>query len=250
MGEHDMGEHKTGEHKSGEHAGSPLREPSQRKKRRTIRLRGYDYSQAGAYFVTICTQNRECFFGDIVNGEMRLNDAGEMVEKWYRELENKFPDIRCDQYIVMPNHFHGVIVNVGADLRVCPGNAPNAYNMGVHETGEHNVGEHKSGEHKSGEHIGSPLRAVVQWFKTMTTNEYIRGVKQHGWQRFDRKLWQRNYYEHIIRNENELNRIREYIVNNPTQWPSDRLYTRRGRPVCLPSVHEPAVDYATEAWMT
>jgi REP element-mobilizing transposase RayT len=224
MGECNMGGHKTGE-------------PHQRKNRRTIRLRGYDYSQAGAYFVTICTQNRECFFGDIVDGAMRLNDAGEMVEKWYRELENKFPDIRCDQYIVMPNHFHGVIVNVGADLRVCPGNAPDV---------------HKSGEHKMGEHIGSPLRAVVQWFKTMTTNEYIRGVKQHGWQRFDRKLWQRNYYEHIVRNENELNRIREYIVNNPTQWPSDRLYTPVGADLCVcpPSVHELAVDYTTEAWMT
>jgi len=200
-----MDEHKTGE-------------PPQRKNRRTIRLRGYDYSKAGAYFITICTQNRECFFGDIVNGEMRLNDAGEMVEKWYRELENKFPDIRCDQYIVMPNHFHGVIVNVGADLRVCPGNAPDVY--------------------KTGEHIGSPLRAVVQWFKTMTTNEYIRGVKQYGWSRFNGRLWQRNYYEHIVRDENELNRIREYIVNNPTQWPSDRLYPRRGRPACLPSVFQ------------
>lgn len=95
--------------------------------RRSIRLKGYDYSQAGLYFVTICVQNREHLFGNIKNGEMILNDAGQMVEKWYYELENKFPDIKCDAMIVMPNHFHCIIENigtavgaVGADLRVCP----------------------------------------------------------------------------------------------------------------------------------
>ncbi|PXF56977.1 MAG: hypothetical protein C4B58_11525 [Deltaproteobacteria bacterium] len=164
--------------------------------RRSIRLKGYDYSQTGAYFVTICTQNRECLFGKIVDKEMILNDPGRMVEKWYRELENKFADIVCDQCTIMPNHIHFVIqTGVGADLRVCP---------------------------DTGEHIGSPLHTVIQWFKTMTTNEYIRGVKQNGWSTFPGKLWQRNYYEHIVRNENELNRIREYIVNNPLQWELDR----------------------------
>ena len=72
--------------------------------RRSIRLKGYDYSQVGAYFVTICAQNRECLFGEILDGEMALNDPGRMVEKWYRELENKFPDIVCDQCAIMPNH--------------------------------------------------------------------------------------------------------------------------------------------------
>lgn len=154
--------------------------------RRSIRLQGYDYSRAGAYFVSICMQNRECLFGKIINGEMVLNDAGNMVAKWYCEIENKFPDIKTDEFICMPNHVHFIVVNVGADLRVCPD--------------------------KSGEHIGSPLHGVVQWFKTMTTNEYIRGVKQHGWPSFPGKLWQRNYYEHIIRDEQELNKIREYIT--------------------------------------
>ena len=163
--------------------------------RRSIRLKGYGYSQAGAYFVTICAQNRECLFGEILDGEMALNDAERMVEKWYRELENKFADIVCDQCAIMPNHIHFVIqTGVGADLRVCP---------------------------DTGEHIGSPLHTVIQWFKTMTTNEYIRGVKQNGWSTFPGKLWQRNYYEHIVRDENELNRIREYIVNNPMQWEMD-----------------------------
>ena len=85
----------------------------QKHDRRSIRLRGYDYSQAGAYFVTICTQNRACLFGEITGGKMILNDAGRMVEKWYHELSNKFPDIRCDEYVVMPDHFHCIIVNVG-----------------------------------------------------------------------------------------------------------------------------------------
>ncbi|MGB9856402.1 MAG: hypothetical protein ACPLKS_07705, partial [Caldisericum exile] len=145
--------------------------------RRSIRLRGYDYSQQGAYFVTIVTQNRINLFGHVVDGEMILNDAGKMIEKWYFELMNKFPDIQCDQYIIMPNHIHFIIINVGADLRVCPDD------MGEHigsplrvfpdDMGEH-VGSPQrweTGEHGNmGEHVGSPLHKIVQWFKTMTTN--------------------------------------------------------------------------------
>lgn len=170
--------------------------------RRSIRLRGYDYSQAGAYFVTICAQNREGLFGEIVDGEMRLNAAGEMVERWYSELTNKFPDIECDEFVCMPNHVHFIAVNVGADLCVRPVSVP---------------------RQTMGEHIGSPLHRVVQWFKTMSTNEYIRGVNQNGWRPFPAKMWQRNYWEHIVRNETELNRIREYIRNNPAQWELDKL---------------------------
>ena len=107
--------------------------------RRSIRLKGYDYSQAGLYFITICTQNRACLFGEIRRGEhigssnnaMILNDAGKMVEHWYYELQNKFHDIKCHEMVVMPNHFHCIIENVGmvpvgADLRVCPGNSANS----------------------------------------------------------------------------------------------------------------------------
>jgi putative transposase len=174
--------------------------------RRSIRLPGYDYSKSGAYFVSICTKDRKCFFGDIANQKMVLNDAGKIVDKWYAELENKFHDIRCDEYIIMPNHSHVIITNigkapVGADLRVCPD-------------------AHRN-ERTSGEHTGSPLHRVIQWFKTMTTNEYIHGVKQHGWTPIPGKLWQRNYYEHIVRNEKELARIREYIRNNPAHWDTD-----------------------------
>ena len=94
-----------------------------RPNRRSIRLQGYDYSRCGAYFVSICTKDRKCLCGDIENQEMALNDAGRTVDKWYVELENKFKDIRCDEYMIMPNHFHAIIQNighVGADLCVCP----------------------------------------------------------------------------------------------------------------------------------
>jgi len=141
---------------------------------------------------------------------MILNDAGQMIKKWYRELENKFLDIKTQEMVVMPNHFHCIIENignnVGADLRVCP-------NKNI--SGEEN--------NISGEHTGSPLQRVVQWFKTMTTNEYIRGVKNKNWKPFDGKLWQRNYWEHIIRNENEYNCISQYIIDNPSKWENDKL---------------------------
>jgi len=209
--------------------------------RKSIRLKGYDYSQAGLYFVTICTQNRKYLFGEISVGadlcvcpEMKLNDAGKMVKKWYFELENKFNDIKCREMVIMPNHFHCIIENigvpVGADLRVCPNTTNN-------ETISNN-------EKIKGEHTGSPLRAVVQWFKTMTTNEYIRGVKNKQWQRFDKKLWQRNYWEHIIRNENENYRISKYIIDNPIKWINDKLNNGDGN-----ILMEPSTNYGNENWM-
>ena len=224
--------------------------------RRSIRLRGYDYSRAGAYFVTICTQNRDCLFGDIVDGKMVLNDAGRMNEKWYMELENKFSGTHCDEYAIMPNHVHFVIINVGADLCVCPGVmrvapdsmrvcpdsmcvCPDSMCVDPDDDGRLHGQTHRiapttgTGVPQTGAHTGAPLPEIVQWFKTMTTNAYIRGVKQHGWPRFDRRLWQRNYWEHIIRNENELHRIRQYIVDNPGQWESDHNNPRVGADLCV-----------------
>jgi putative transposase len=197
--------------------------------RRSFRLQGYDYSRAGAYFVTLCTQHRECLFGTIVDNEMRLNHAGLMVKRWYSELENKYPDIRCDGFVCMPNHTHFIVINVGTDVRVYP--HPNlnervGADLCVRPSCVHHprVPPCTRSDPKQGEHTGSPLRHIVQWFKTMTTNEYIRGVKQNGWPPFPGKLWQRNYWEHIVRNESELNQIRLYIRNNPAQWATDRLY--------------------------
>nr|WP_290668227.1 transposase [Ardenticatena sp.] len=174
--------------------------------RRSIRLKGYDYAQPGAYFVTICTQHRACLFGAVVGGEMRVNDAGRMVQRWWDELNRKFPTVQTDAFVVMPNHIHGIIIIHPADTH------PN-------DTRDAHAG--KRGVHR-GAYIGAPLPKIVQWFKTMTTNEYIRHVKNDGWPPFHKRLWQRNYYEHIIRNEQSLNRIRRYIVENPLRWYLDR----------------------------
>jgi REP element-mobilizing transposase RayT len=241
--------------------------------RRSIRLKGYDYSRAGLYFVTICVQDRECLFGEISNDEsphstkMVLNDAGQMIKKWYDELENKFPDIQCHEMIVMPNHFHCIVENtgsvrtmpsalLGADLRVCPNDdvaderyndKPNEYHNGVsdeyyddkrgdvnddipderYDDKPYEYYDGISGDHYddvSGEHVGSPLHRVVQWFKTMTTNEYIRGVKSLGWKRFNGKLWQRNYYERIVCDQQSYQRVSEYIRNNPAKWAADKFH--------------------------
>ena len=183
--------------------------------RKSIRLKGYDYSQAGLYFITICCQNRVHLFGNVINKQMILNDAGKMIEKWFNELQNKFPDIKCHEMVVMPNHIHFIIENigsVGADLCVCPNdsNFPKT---------EKRVSE------ILGEHAGSPLHRVLQWFKTMSTNEYIRGVKNNNWIPFDGKLWQRNYWEHIIRNDQSYQKISDYIINNPSKWNDDTLFT-------------------------
>ncbi len=181
------------------------------------------------YFVTVCIQNMTCLLGHITDGQMIPNDAGKMIEKWYFELENKFPDIKCDTHIIMPNHFHCIIENLGAIRRGEPMCSPiigeqiDADDAG--RTGEPMcspfLGEPMFspflGEHTAnlGEHKGSPLHRVMQWFGTMTTNEYIRGVKTLGWKRFDKKIWHRNYWENIIRNEKSYHRISNYIVNNP-----------------------------------
>ncbi len=182
--------------------------------RQSIRLKNYDYVSDGAYFLTICVQNKEHRFGDIIDGKMILNSAGEMIKKWLLELKNKFENIELDEYIIMPNHIHLIIfIIVGVDLCVNPKCATKQDLSRI-----------------QGRHTGLPLRLrqqtnipqIVQWFKTMTTNEYIRNVKQNNWKRFDQKLWQRNYYDRIIRNEKELDKIRKYIFENPPKWELDK----------------------------
>jgi REP element-mobilizing transposase RayT len=170
----------------------------------------YDYTQPGAYFITVCAHERMCVFGDIVDGEMRVNEAGQMVTNWFNELENHFNDIVCGEFVCMPNHVHFVLKIVGADRCVCP-----LHRQTVCEHGR---------THRSAPTVVCGLPAVIQWFKTMTTNMYIRGVKHHAWPPFNNKLWQRNYYEHNIRNEEDLRDIREYIQFNPLRWADDDLH--------------------------
>lgn len=184
--------------------------------RRSIRLKNYDYSQAGLYFVTICVNHRLALFGQIVDGEMMLNDAGKMIEKWWFEMAGKFARMGLHEFVVMPNHFHGIIEieqnPVGADLCVCPSTHDISI---IDETPIINA------TLMEGAHTGAPLHEIVQWFKTMTTNEYIRNVNQNQWQPFEQKLWQRNYHEHIIRNETAYLQIAEYVRTNPQCWQED-----------------------------
>jgi putative transposase len=193
--------------------------------RRSIRLKEYDYSQVGAYFITIATQDRACLFGKVVNGEMRLNDVGYMVHQEWTNLPNRFPNIDLDAFVIMPNHIHGIIVitgaiPVGAGLVPAPmhANMPAQNGNRATKSGA-TVGSTKS---RATTRVAPTVGDIVGAFKSITTVRYTHGVKHHGWLPFRGRLWQRNYYEHIIRDDESLNSIREYITNNLLQWEMDR----------------------------
>jgi REP element-mobilizing transposase RayT len=187
--------------------------------RHSIRLREYDYSNAGAYFVTVCTQNRECLFGKIVDGKVILNDAGRMVESIWNELDQHYKGIETDESVVMPNHFHGIIVLVGAGLALPRIDTMIRQNQGAASS-------------------APTLGDIVRTFKSKSTIYINRLLVRTG-----QRLWQRNYYEHIIRNEDELNRLREYIVNNPAQWGFDNENPDRVKTINADGKGNPA-------WMT
>ena len=152
--------------------------------------------------MTIVTQDRSCLFGDVIEEKMRVNGAGTMVSKVWGELPERFPTIEFDAFVVMPNHVHGIIVlqqPVGVPL----------------------VGTRVEGD-RATTRVAPTLGDIVGAYKSITTVGYTSGVKADGWHPYRGRLWQRNYYEHVIRNESELNRAREYIVNNPMLWKSDR----------------------------
>jgi putative transposase len=178
--------------------------------RRSIRLHNYDYASAGAYFVTICTQNRECLFGEIDAREMRLNNAGSIIEKGWMEAIGKFKGIELDEFVVMPNHFHGVIVIIGAPCADPP--------ISEGKTNIESIGKITA---VADARPGPALGDIVGAFKSITTHAYINGVAQQNWPPFSGKLWQRNYYERVIRNDDELTRAREYIITNPLKWYED-----------------------------
>ena len=178
-------------------------------RRRSLRLTGYDYAQAGAYFVTICTRDRVCLFGEVVEGSMRLNAAGELATKLWSDIPTRFPETDLDLFIVMPNHVHGITVLperlVGAPL----------------------VGA------RSQKTAVPAVGTIVGAFKSIFALKYIRGVKENDWQPFHRSVWQRNYYEHVIRDEADLGRVRRYIDENPLRWDFDDENPQRvaaGRP--------------------
>ncbi|GAB7026582.1 transposase [Geotalea toluenoxydans] len=191
--------------------------------RHSIRLQKYDYAAVGAYSVTICTQGRECIFGDITNGEMHHNDAGRMVREWWLKLPDKFPGVMLDEYVIMPNHFHGIIVMSGrGEPCVRP---PLGVALGFAEpcVRPDPIAIEKPGDHKDRPYgtRDNSLGRIVQAFKSLTTVEYTRGVQTFHWPSFPGRLWQRNFYERVIRDEAELAAIREYIQANPATWADD-----------------------------
>ncbi len=184
---------------------APTPEP---RRRRSIRLRGYDYAHAGAYFVTICTRNRTCLFGDLVDGAMRLNEAGIIVQATWGGLPDHYGNVRLDAFVVMPNHVHAVIVLTGGvQPHLTAGAAPGP---AATETVDGPAPVDAIPPRQHG------LPEVVRGFKTFSARSINVSRDLHG-----HPVWQRNYYEHIIRDEDDLNRIRQYIIDNPMQWAFD-----------------------------
>jgi REP element-mobilizing transposase RayT len=172
----------------------------QKHHRRSIRLKGYDYSQTGAYFVTIVTWHREFLFGHIVNGEMIVSRYGEIVQKWWKEIPVHFENVETGAFAIMPNHVHGIIL-----IHECRGtvSVPNCI---VHH------------QNKGGETPPLPtLGQIVAYFKYQSTKEMNR-LDSTG---TVTKFWQRNYYEHIIRNETDLQNKTDYINADPLLWEQD-----------------------------
>lgn len=168
--------------------------------RHSIRLKGYDYSSPGYYFIPSCTQNRICLFGKIINGQMILSSPGNLVKEQWELLPQRFNNIRIDEFVVMPDHFHGI-------LQI--------------------ISDEKSVESSDIKTVGD----IIGAFHSIVTVEYIRMDKMNKWPPFNRRIWQRNYWEHIIRNELALFRIRNFIRNNPKNWDKDNKCGDHGKNV-------------------
>lgn len=188
----------------------------QKHHRRSIRLQGYDYSQEGAYYVTIVILRRECLLGQVVNKEMTLSPYGEIVQKWWEEIPVHFSNVETGAFMIMPNHVHGIIYIL--DGR---GTVPVPKDDGVISISENN---NMSGVIQGGEtpplqkFNGMPtLGQIMAYFKYQSTKE-MNKVETAG---AVTKFWQRNYYEHIIRNEQDLQNKTDYIEANPSLWDED-----------------------------
>ena len=171
-------------------------------------MQGYDYARGGAYFITICARNRESLWGQVLNGRVQLNETGRLVESVWLQTATVRPEIELDAQVVMPNHFHAIFF-----IHESPG-VPGA----THRVAPTN--NHPSGADKSRSPAGpkpKSVGAIIGQFKSLVTKRL--NLTQ---QNLDGSVWQRNYYEHVIRDEESLNRIREYIATNPQRWDLDR----------------------------
>jgi len=180
--------------------------------RHSMRLKGFKYSSPGYYFITICTQNRECLFGNISQRMLEINNAGEMIKKEWTNLTQRFNHIIIDEFVIMPNHLHGVIHITGGQ----PFRAINDYSKNrVKIIDNTDLIEPPSGTSENS------ISRIIQGFKSISTVNYIESVRINHWPPFEKHLWQQNFYDHIIRNMEELKEIRGYIMNNPLNWESD-----------------------------
>jgi REP element-mobilizing transposase RayT len=164
----------------------------------SVRLKDYDYSRTGAYFLTICTRDKECLFGEIINGEMHLNNFGMIVEQQWLKTPELRPQTELDAYVVMPNHFHAILLIDDSRAGAWAGRVQYAPTARKFLSPSQTLG------------------AIIRGFKSAVTTR-INGIQQLS----GLLVWQRNYYEHIIRSEQALNKIREYISASPLQWEFD-----------------------------
>jgi len=173
------------------------------RQRKAIRLKGFDYSKPGAYFVTICSSEKKVEFGQTVEGKMRLNEIGEIVQECWRNIPKHFPSVLVDEFVVMPNHLHGVLFIEDDSGTAC--RAPTAESFACPT------------------HLSLPT--IIRSFKSAVTRAINLRRKTRG-----RKMWQRGYYERVVRDEKELSKAREYIVNNPLKWELDKENPDRSQP--------------------
>jgi REP element-mobilizing transposase RayT len=196
--------------------------------RRSVRLKGYDYAASGAYFITICAHERECLFGEVKEGGMTLNAVGSAIVTCWQQIPVHFSNVVMDAFVVMPNHFHAVLHITDATVGAKQGASASPGSDGIHV--DENVNFVKGGNKgEADESCASPLRpqgtqrgslsAIVQNFKSVSTRK-INVLRDNP----GCPVWQRNYYEHVIRDEADYNRIAEYVTTNPQRWIEDKLH--------------------------
>jgi len=205
--------------------------------RKFIRLKNYDYSQPGFYFVTVCTENRIHRFGDIICGNMQLNQFGIIVTEQWNDLPNRFSNIQLDQFITMPNHIHGII-HVGAPL--AGARSDDQQYMTVCGVAGARSDDHKRATARVAPTVGD----IVGVYKSLSVHHCLQWIKSNYPTFHMGKFWQRNYWEHIVRNDNELDRIRKYILQNPQKWETDKLNGGFGN-----MVMESSATYGDGSWM-
>ena len=202
--------------------------PTYKYNRRSIRLPYYDYSKAGCYFITICTQDRLHLFGEIVDGKMVLNDAGKMIHTLWYEIMDDFPNVYLHEFVIMPNHIHGIIeiTNNENNLDTVGADSISALQLDciyTHDLDYNDVKHHWADMESAPTKRNMDLPTIIQSFKRHTTLQYIKMVKNGTCPPFNKRIWQRNYHEHVIRNDVDYERVATYTINNPSTWENDVL---------------------------